>query len=146
MLWRDGIRKCNSNCYLRPVWLATSPSPALFSIYPTAKKMSWMHPHSKHWHLMDYIIVRHLDRQTVTKTMCGADWWTRHRVLISKMKLGFQMAARKEGTYLPQCSKAEEHCHQTVLCSHIGQQLPKLGVSGVKIKGQQGQGSDPGLR
>ena len=32
---------------------------------PTRKNTSWMHPRSKHWHLIDYIIVRKRDRQDV---------------------------------------------------------------------------------
>ena len=34
-------------------------------------KTSWMHPRSKHWHLIDYFIVRRKDRQDVrvTKTV-----------------------------------------------------------------------------
>ena len=39
---------------------------------PNRNKTSWMHPRSKHWHLIDYVIVRRTDRQyvRVTKTMC----------------------------------------------------------------------------
>ena len=41
---------------------------------PTRRKTTWMHPRSKHWHLIDYVIVRRKDRQDVrvTKAMCGA--------------------------------------------------------------------------
>ena len=43
-----------------------------------------MHPRSKHWHLIDYVIVRRKDRQDVrvTKTICGADCWTDHRLVV----------------------------------------------------------------
>ena len=46
---------------------------------------SQMHPRSKHWHLLDYVIVRRKDRQdvSVTKTMCGTDCWTDHRLVVS---------------------------------------------------------------
>ena len=50
---------------------------------PTHNKTSWMHPHPKHWHLLDYLIVRQRDRQQdvrVTKTMYGAECWTDHRL------------------------------------------------------------------
>ena len=52
-------------------------------------RTSWMHPRSKHWHLIDYVIVRQRDRQDVrvTKSMCGADCWTDHRLITSKMKI-----------------------------------------------------------
>ena len=66
---------------------------------PTRNKTSWMHPRSKHCHLIDYIIVRAKDRQDVrvTKTMCGADSWTDHRFIISKTKLHIQPMWRPQG-------------------------------------------------
>ena len=62
-----------------------------------------MHPHSKHWHLIDYVIVRSTDRQDVrvTKTMCGADCWTDKRLVVSKLNLRIQPARRQ-----PQGKKA----------------------------------------
>jgi hypothetical protein len=62
-----------------------------------------MHPRSKHWHLIDYIIVRRRDRQdvNVTKAMCGADCWTDHRLVISKMKLRIIPKRRPQGCKAP---------------------------------------------
>lgn len=62
-----------------------------------------MHPRSKHWHLLDYVIIRQRDRQDVrvTKTMCGADCWTDHRLLISKMNLRIAPPRRPQGTKAP---------------------------------------------
>ena len=61
---------------------------------PNRNKTSWMHPRSKHWHLIDYVIVRRTDRQyvRVTQTMCGADCWTDHILVISKLNLRTQPA------------------------------------------------------
>ena len=66
---------------------------------PTRKKMSWMHPRSKHWHLIDYIIIRAKDRQDVrvTKALCGADCRTYHRLIIPKTKLHIQPMRRPQG-------------------------------------------------
>ena len=38
-------------------------------------KTSWMHRRSKHWHLIDYVIVRHRDLNEVqiTRAMRGAE-------------------------------------------------------------------------
>lgn len=49
-----------------------------------------MHPRSKHWHLISFVIIRKKDRQDVqvTKSMCGADCWTDSRLIICKMILG----------------------------------------------------------
>ncbi|KAL1255532.1 hypothetical protein QQF64_013593 [Cirrhinus molitorella] len=32
-------------------------------------KTTWLHPHSKHWHLLDYVIIRQKDRQDVRTTV-----------------------------------------------------------------------------
>ena len=62
-----------------------------------------MHPRSKHWHLIDYILVRQEDRSDVrvTKSMCGADCWTDHRLLVSKLNLTVQPQKRPQGQKLP---------------------------------------------
>ena len=66
-------------------------------------KTSWMHPRSKHWHLIDYVIVRSTDRQDVRvkKTMCGANCWTDHRLVVSKLNLRNQPARRPQGKKAP---------------------------------------------
>ncbi|KAG6931029.1 craniofacial development protein 2, partial [Chelydra serpentina] len=53
-------------------------------------KTSWRHPRSKHWHLLDYIIVRARDRSDVllTRAMTSADdCWTDHHFIRSTMKI-----------------------------------------------------------
>ena len=53
-----------------------------------------MHPRSKHWHLIDYIITRRRDIKNikVTRAMRGADCWTDHVLL--RCKASFQIAGR----------------------------------------------------
>ena len=73
----EGVEKCNSNRLLllrkcaEHILLITN---TVFHL-PTRRKASRMHPRSKHWYLIDYVIVRRRDRQDVrvTKNMCGAD-------------------------------------------------------------------------
>ena len=91
----QGVGKCNSNGLL----LITN---TVFRL-PTRRKTTWMHPHSKHWHLIDYVIVRRKDRQDVrvTKTMCGADCWTDHRLVVSKLNLRIQHVRRPQGKKVP---------------------------------------------
>ena len=57
----------------------------------------------KHWHLTDYVIVQRKDRQDVrvTKTMCGADCWTDHRLVVSKLNLRIQPVRRPQGKKVP---------------------------------------------
>ena len=52
-------------------------------------KTTWMHPRSRQWHLIDYIIVRQRDLRDVciTHAMCGAECWTNHRLIRAVLKL-----------------------------------------------------------
>ena len=61
---------------------------------PDICKCTWMHPRSKHWHLIDYVITRRCDIQDVriTRAMRGADCWTDH--LLLRSKLSFSIASR----------------------------------------------------
>ncbi|VDL93974.1 unnamed protein product [Schistocephalus solidus] len=56
---------------------------------PMCQKVTWMHPQSRHWHLLDYVLVQRRDQQDllVTKALPGADGWNEHRIIISKMRL-----------------------------------------------------------
>lgn len=55
-------------------------------------KTTWQHPRSKHWHLLDYVIVRQKDRQDVliTRVMRGAECWTDHLMVRSKLLMSIQ--------------------------------------------------------
>ncbi|BHF60164.1 hypothetical protein SprV_0100312600 [Sparganum proliferum] len=56
------------------------------------KKVTWIHPRFLHWHLLDYVLVRRRDHRNelVTKAIPGADGWTDHRLVISKMRIRLQ--------------------------------------------------------
>ena len=60
-------------------------------------KTTWMHPRSKHWHILDYILVRQRDRRDVhiTRAMRGAEFSTDHRLLVSKMSLVVRPPVRR---------------------------------------------------
>ena len=70
LVWRNvsgrhGVGSVNSNG-LRLLDLCSEFSLCITNTMfqlPNKYKMSWMHPRSKHWHLIDYIIVRRTDLQ-----------------------------------------------------------------------------------
>ena len=55
-------------------------------------KTTWQHPRSKHWHLLDYVIVRQKDRKDVltTRVMRRAECWTDHLMIRSKLLISIQ--------------------------------------------------------
>lgn len=66
-------------------------------------KTTWMHPRSKHWHMLDYIITRARDRNDVrlTRAVRGSeDCWTDHRLV--RATLIFNIARKRRN---PRASK-----------------------------------------
>ena len=64
---------------------------------PNKYKTTWQHPRSRHWHLLDYVIVRRSDRDQVhsTRVMRGANCWTDHRLVRSKLSLKIRPQHRR---------------------------------------------------
>ena len=96
---------------------------------PTRRNTSWMHPRSKQWYFIDHVLVRRKDGQDVrvTKTVCGADCWTDHRHVVSKLSLHIQPVRRPQGkkvlkkldvSKLKQGSKRQAFVND--LCSRFG--------------------------
>ncbi|XP_046976400.1 uncharacterized protein LOC124542503 [Vanessa cardui] len=91
VLGRHGIGNMNSNGQL----LLTLCSQFHLAItntmfrLPAKYKTTWMHQRSKHWHLIDYALVRQQDISdvTITRVMRGANCWSDHRLVITKMLL-----------------------------------------------------------
>ena len=56
---------------------------------PNRNKSTWMHPRSKHRHLLDHVITRKADRRDSwgIKSMCGAICWKNHRLDISRVNI-----------------------------------------------------------
>ena len=62
-----------------------------------AHKVTWMHPRSKHWHVLDYIITRRQDLSDIldTRALRGADCWTDHILLRCKSRFKIHKPVRK---------------------------------------------------
>ena len=84
----EGVGKCKSNGLLLLTKCTEHELLITNTVFrlPNRNKTSWMHPRSKHRHLIDYVIVRRKDKQNVrvTKTLCGADCRTDDRLVVSK--------------------------------------------------------------
>ncbi|BHF78332.1 hypothetical protein SprV_0602144500 [Sparganum proliferum] len=65
------------------------------------EKATWRHPRSRQWHLLDYVLVRRRYQRDVlvTKAIAGADGWTDHRLVISKMRIRLQSRRRPQDNF-----------------------------------------------
>nr|VZI48223.1 unnamed protein product [Spirometra erinaceieuropaei] len=74
-----------------------------FFCLPERERPTWRHPRSRQWHLLDYVLVRRRDQRDVlvTKAIAGADGWTDHRLVISKMCIRLQPRRRPQGKRPP---------------------------------------------
>nr|VZH97110.1 unnamed protein product [Spirometra erinaceieuropaei] len=74
-----------------------------FFCLPEREKATWRHPRSRQWHLLDYVLFRRRDQRNVlvTKAIAGADGWTAHRLVISKMRIRLQPRRRPQGKRPP---------------------------------------------
>nr|VZI50831.1 unnamed protein product [Spirometra erinaceieuropaei] len=100
VLGPHGLRGSNDNCLLL---LRTCAEHRLiltntFFCLPEREKATWRHPRSRQWHLLDYVLVRRRDQRDVlvTKAIAGADGWTDHRLVISKMRIRLQPRRRPQ--------------------------------------------------
>ncbi|BHF59354.1 hypothetical protein SprV_0100231100 [Sparganum proliferum] len=62
-----------------------------------------MHPRSRHRHLLDYVLVRRRDQRDmlVRESIPGANGWTDHRLVISKMRIRLRHRWRPQGKRPP---------------------------------------------
>ena len=97
---RHGVGRMNSNG-LRLLTLCSELDLSITNTFFRLKnkhKTSWMHPRSRHWHLIDFIIVRRRDISCVTRTraMRGAECATDHRLIISDICWKIRPKSRRQ--------------------------------------------------
>lgn len=104
-LGKFGKGNCNSNGELL-INFCTQHNLVLTNTYfyqPEKNFFTWMHPRSKHFHLLDYIITKFRDKNEVlnTKVMRGAECGTDHYLVRSKFRLKIVKRRRKTGPKPP---------------------------------------------
>ena len=103
ILGRHGMGKMNRNG-LRLLSFSAENGLAITNTMFQMKniyKATWMHPRSRHWHQIDFVLVKKSDLKEVqyTRVKRGANCWTDHRLLVSKMNLTIRpKTRRRQGT------------------------------------------------
>ncbi|KAK2176291.1 hypothetical protein NP493_672g00001 [Ridgeia piscesae] len=86
---KHGIGKCNSNGELLLALCSEFELIVTNTMFKQndERKTTWMHPRSRHWHMIDFIITRCRDKMDVhsIRAIRGANCWTEHQMLRSKV-------------------------------------------------------------
>ena len=101
ILGRHGVGNCKDNGRLLLEFCTEQQLVITNTIFQQkdSLKTTWMHPRSKHWHLIDYVLARQRDLKDIrhTRVMPSAECHTDHRLVRCKLKLHFKPKPRKGG-------------------------------------------------
>ncbi|KAK2176903.1 hypothetical protein NP493_632g02040 [Ridgeia piscesae] len=102
VMGKHGIGKCNSNGELLMALCSEFELIVTNTMFKQKdeRKTTCMHPCSRHWHMIDFIITRYRDKMDIhsTRAMRGANCWTDHQMLRSKVRFRIQQKHNRQGT------------------------------------------------
>ncbi|CAH1249728.1 Hypp8672 [Branchiostoma lanceolatum] len=94
VLGKHGVGNCNDNGRLLLEFCTEMQLTITNTIFQQRNRLktTWMHPRSRHWHLLDYILVRQRDLGDVlhTRVMPSAECHTDHRLVRCKLNVHFK--------------------------------------------------------
>ena len=103
VIGKNGIGNCNKNGELLLSKCTEHNLVITNTVFRQKNKHkgTWQHPRSKHWHLIDYVIVKkeQLGEVKITKAITNVENWTDHRLLLSKMSI------KLKPRYMPRTKK-----------------------------------------
>ena len=124
VMGRHGTGSCNDNG-LRLLSLCSEYGLCITNTLFQLKDMhktTWMHPRSKNWHILDYVIIKQRDRSDVhiTRVMRGAELSTDHRLVVSQMALVIRPPVRKRTGKRKICvNKLQAETNRNTYQSHV---------------------------
>ena len=129
-----GVGKINSNGVLLLSMCTELDLMITNTIFRQANKYktTWMHPRSKHWHLIDFVITRRKDQRDVliTKAMRGAECWTDHRLVRAKLNISIMPLQRKASKPIRasfNTAKLQSTPHQLAFTESLDEKLTTQG-------------------
>ena len=101
---------------------------------PDKYKTTWMHPGSKHWHQIDFVITKQQDVRDInsTRVMRGADCATDHQMIRCKVKLEIDTTSRKKPSRLPRINltKLKNRSYKDKYEESTNEEISKVEVDG----------------
>jgi len=105
VMGKHGVGKCNSNGLMLLQFCSEMGFYVGNTMFQQKNKYktTWMHPGSKQWHMIDYVLVRKQDIKDISsvRVMRGAECWTDHRLVRAKFRFVVKPKIRGPGVTVP---------------------------------------------